>query len=260
MTPCGIDSARLMKTQSAVRVGWLGPSLPSSSHMRKLHELVPAGVDLIHEQLLLHRGVLHDVQGKLDFIVERAARFAEAQALDGLIFPGAPREVLNPGLFAAFSAALKIPVATALRASAAALRAFGATRVLLLTPFDAALTGRIRDFLADLKITAASPSEVLRHYTDALRMTPNDVVAHARRAMAERRAVDAVDGIDAIYFQGAVLDPMDCLEAMERELKVPVVASNPAMLWHMLSSLGRKHPVTGYGQLLAAWPALPRDP
>jgi hypothetical protein len=240
-----------MTKPSQVKVGWLGPSLPSSSHIRKFHQLVPAGVDVVYEQLILHQGVLNDVEGKLDVIVARAVQLTEAQALDGLIFPGAPREILNPGLFAAFSAALKIPVTTALRASAAALQTLGAKRVLLLTPFDTALNAGIRDFLADFGISGISPSEVLRHYTDALKMTPNDVVAYAGRAMAEQGPVDA------IYFQGAVLDPMDCLDATEAELKVPVVASNPAMLWDMLSRLGRKHPLTGYGELLATWPALP---
>ncbi len=245
-----MDNASLLKNQSALRVGWLGPSLPSSSHILKFHKLVPAGVQIVHEQLILHQGVLGDVEGKAELIVERAVRFVAAQGLHGLIFPGAPREVLNPGLFAAFSGALKIPVATALRASVAALQVFGATRVLLLTPFDADLNRRIRDFLTDFGISGVSPSEVLRHYTDALRMTPEDVVIYATRAMAEQRSVDA------IYFQGAVLDPMDCLEAIETELKVPVVASNPAMLWNILSSLGRTHPVAGYGKLLAVWPAL----
>lgn len=240
-----------MTKPQQVKVGWLGPSLPSSSHIQKFHKLVPAGVDVVYEQLILHQGVLNDVEGKLDVIVERAVHFAEVQGLDGLIFPGAPREVLNPGLFSAFSAALKIPVTTALRASAAALQTLGATRVLLLTPFDTALNAGIRDFLTDFGISGVSPAEVLRHYTDALQMTPNAVVAYAGRAMAEQRPVDA------IYFQGAVLDPMDCLDAMEAELKVPVVASNPAMLWNMLSRLGRKHPVTGCGELLATWPALP---
>jgi maleate cis-trans isomerase len=208
-------------------------------------------VSIAYEQLILHRGVLNDVRGKLDIIVERAIRFAQEQDLHGLIFPGAPREVLNPGLFAAFSTSLKIPVTTALRASAAALQTFGATRVLLLTPFDAALNAAIRDFLEDFGISAVSAAEVLDHYTDALQMKPNDVVAYARRAMAELRPVDA------IYFQGAVLDPMDCLDAMEAEAKVPVVASNPAMLWNMLSRLGRKHALIGHGRLLASWPALP---
>lgn len=240
-----------MINESAVKIGWLGPSLPSSSHVQKFHKLIPAGVEIVYERLILHEGVLNDVRGKLEFIVERAVRFAEAQRLDGLIFPGAPREVLNPGLFAAFSAALKIPATTALRASSAALRTFGATRVLLLTPFDAALNAGIRNFLTDFGISGVSPSEILHHYTDALQMTPDDVVAYAGRAMAELQPVDA------IYFQGAVLDPMDCLDAMEAELKIPVVASNPAMLWNMLSRLGRKQPVIGHGKLLATWPALP---
>ena len=240
-----------MSDQHHARIGWLGPSLPSSSHIKKFLTLVPANVDVLYEQLVLHDGVLNDVQGKQEIIVSRAVLFAEKQKLDGLIFPGAPREVLNPNLFDAFAAALKIPVATALRASAAALKTFAAKRILLLTPFDSSLNRLIRDFLSQLDLVATSPSETLQHYTDALKMTPDDVIAYARRAIAAEREVDA------IYFQGAVLDPMDCLEQMERELSLPVVASNPAMNWYMLSKLGLKHPLPGFGRLLASWPNLP---
>ena len=240
-----------MAHTTKTRIGWLGPSLPSAAHIKKFQDLVPAEVEVVYEQLKLHDGVLNDVQGKLDLIVNRAVEFTERDDLKGLIFPGAPREVLNPGLFAGFSSTLKIPVATALRSSAAALKTFAAKRVLLLTPFDASLNELIRKFLADFDISANSPSEILRHYTDALKMTPDDVVAYARRAIAEQSQVDA------IYFQGAVLDPMDCLEQMERELNLPVVASNPAMNWYMLSKLGLKHPLTGYGKLLTTWPQLP---
>jgi len=236
-----------------MRIGWLGPSLPSSSHIGKFQNLVPPDVEILYEQLILHDGVLQDVQGKLDLIMGRAAGFAEKQQLHGLIFPGAPREVLNPGLYAGFSSALKIPVATALRASAAALKTFVAARILLLTPFDESLNKLIRDFLAQFGIAATSATETLRHYTDALKMTSEDVIAYARRALGEHR------GIDAIYFQGAVLDPMDCLEKMEKELGVPVIASNPAMLWFMLSKLGLKNHIPGYGRLLETWPALPEN-
>ena len=240
-----------MSDNHQARIGWLGPSVPSSSHIKKFLNLVPANVEVLYEQLVLHDCVLNDVQGKLDLIVSRAVQFADKQKLDGLIFPGAPREVLNPSLFGAFSAALKIPVATALRSSAAALKTFSARRILLLTPFDASMNQLIRNFLGEFGITAVSPSEFLRHYTDALKMTPDDVVAYARRAIAEQAQVDA------IYFQGAVLDPMDCLEQMERELNLPVVASNAAMNWYMLSKLGLKHPLSGFGKLLSSWPALP---
>jgi hypothetical protein len=242
-----------MSDATHARIGWLGPSLPTTSHIKKSLDLVPAHVDVLYEQLILHDGVLNDVKGKLDLIVSRAEQFANKQRLDGLIFPGAPREVLNPGLYDAFSSALKIPVATALRSSAAALKTFSARRVLLLTPFDASLNQLIRDFLARFDLAAASPSEMLRHYTDALKMTSADVIAYARRAVAEQSQ------FDGIYFQGAVLDPMDCLQQMEHELKIPVVASNPAMNWYMLSKLGLKHPMKGFGKLLADWPSLPAN-
>jgi maleate cis-trans isomerase len=242
-----------MPDNARTRIGWLGPSLPSSAHIRKFLNLVPANVDVLYERLILHDGVLNDVQGKLDLIVSRAAQFADKEKLDGLIFPGAPREVLNPGLFEGFSKALKIPVATALRSSATALKTVAAKQVLLLTPFDAGLNQRIRDFLNRFAIDAVSPAEMLQHYTDALKMTPDDVIAYARRAVAEQSYVDA------IYFQGAVLDPMDCLEQMERELHVPVVASNLAMNWYMLSKLGLRHPMKGFGKLMANWPPLPSD-
>jgi len=240
-----------MSNNRQTRIGWLAPSLPSGSHIKKFLDLMPANVEVLYEQLVLHDGVLNDVEGKLDLIVGRAVQFADKQNLDGLIFPGAPREVLNPNLSDAFAAELKIPVATALRASAAALTTFAAKRVLLLTPFDPSLNRLIRDFLGRFDLFAISPGETLPHYTDALKMSSDDVIAYARRAIIEQREVDA------IYFQGAVLDPTDCLEQMERELNLPVVASNPALHWYMLSKLGLKHPLHGFGKLLASWPALP---
>jgi len=242
-----------MSEATHARIGWLGPSLPTSSHIKKSLDLVPHNVEVLYEQLTLHDGVLNDVKGKLELIISRAEQFADRQRLDGLIFPGAPREVLNPGLYDAFSSALKIPVATALRSSAAALKTFSARRVLLLTPFDRSLNQLIRAFLGQFDLIARSPAETLRHYTDALKMTPDDVIAYARRAIAEQ------SDVEAIYFQGAVLDPMDCLERMEHELQIPVVASNPAMNWYMLSKLGLKHPISGFGKLLATWPQLPAD-
>lgn len=242
-----------MANVAQFRIGWLGPSLPTSSHIKKFLHLVPPPVEVVYEQLVLHGGALKDVGGKTALIVERAAQFAAREKLNGLIFPGAPREVYNPGLFEAFSSALAIPVATALRASAMALQTFAVQRVLLLTPFDAGLNGLIAKFLASFGIAANLPDEMLRHYTDAFTMTTDDVVAYARRAMAEQ------EGIEAIYFQGAVLDPMDCLEQLETELKVPVVASNPAMNWYLLSRLGLTHPLQGYGRLLAHWPELPQQ-
>jgi hypothetical protein len=35
------------------------------------------------------------------------------------------------------------------------------------------------------------------------------------------------------------------------------IASNPAMLWYVLSKLGFSYPMSGFGRLLREWPKLP---
>ncbi|MBI3061054.1 MAG: hypothetical protein HYY83_03630, partial [Deltaproteobacteria bacterium] len=59
--------------------------------------------------------------------------------------------------------------------------------------------------------------------------------------------------------QGAVLDPIKVLEKIEAELDMTVIASNPAMLWYILSRLKLAYPMTGYGRLLREWPE-PKEP
>jgi maleate cis-trans isomerase len=69
-----------------------------------------------------------------------------------------------------------------------------------------------------------------------------------------RQALEEVGAVDAIYFQGAVLDPLKVLDRIEDELRTIAIASNPAMLWDILSQLDRRAPLNGYGKLLAEWP------
>jgi maleate cis-trans isomerase len=75
-----------------------------------------------------------------------------------------------------------------------------------------------------------------------------------------RSALEQFPDVDGIYFQGALLDPIPLLDKLEGELKLPVVASNPAMLWLILSKLRLRYEIKGYGKLLSSWPAVPTGP
>jgi maleate cis-trans isomerase len=194
---------------------------------------------------------LYELEGKRDAIVRRAAELFEKHRWQAAIFSGAPVEVLNPGFFEAARARLKIPLTTALSASIAALKTYKARRVLLMTPFDEPLNRLIRERLQRSEIQPVSPKELLSHYTEALKMGPEEVYGLTKRALS-----DAGD-VDAVYFQGAVLDPLEKLEKMEREFGTLVIASNPAMLWSILSELGLSYRVPGYGRLLEEWPKSP---
>lgn len=240
-----------MASAIKAKIGFIGSSAPSSPHHESFRAFIPEDIEFTFVQDKTAGDSLYDAEGKLDVLVRQAVQLAEEHGWDGVIVSGAPKEVLNPGLWDGLAAALEVPVATALRSSAEALNAFSAKRVLLMTPVDDELKGKYGEFLSRFGMETVYPPQTLRAHTDAQKLTPADVHSLTVKTFAEHRDVDA------IYFQGALLDPLKVLEKMETELGVPIVASNPAMLWFVLSKLELGYEISGYGKLLSSWPALP---
>jgi Arylmalonate decarboxylase len=231
------------------RIGFVSGGASSMPHYNSFLPIVPKEIEMDFQGMELYGKSLYEIADKKDTIVRRVKDFVANRHWNGVIVTAAPTEVLNPGLYDALQAALSVPFTTALNACVTALRVYSAPNVLLLTPFDSRLNQMIVDHLAKASVTALSPNSF-----DELgvpkRMTPDEVFELTKKNLA------AVGKVDAIYFQGAVLDPIKCLERIESELHATVVASNPAMLWYVASKLGMKHPTSGYGRLLREWPAL----
>src|SRR5262245_27643049 len=199
-------------------------------------------------------GSLYDAKGKVGALIDQSKQLIAARHWQGLIISGGPKEALNPGMWDAVTAALSVPVVLALRSSVAALKVFSPKRILLMTPVDDQLKKLYYDYLNGFGIEACYPPQVLSAHTDAQKLTSNEVAAMTRAALS------GFSHVDAIFFQGALLDPIPILEELETELNLPIVASNPAMLWLVLSKLGRRYSIPGYGTLLASWPGVPAGP
>ncbi len=231
------------------KIGFVSGGKQSMPHYASFTPLVPQDVRIDHEGLGLYGASLYEIANTKETIVRRVKELAAEHGWDGVIVTAAPTEVLNPGLYDALAAALAIPFTTALHACVAALRVYAYKRVLLLTPFDARLNDLIVAHLGKQGVTAVAP-----HSFDELRvpqkMSGEEVFALTRKTLA------AAGKVDAIYFQGAVLDPIKVLDRIESELGKTVIASNPAMLWYVLSRLRRRDPIAGYGRLLKEWPPL----
>jgi hypothetical protein len=232
------------------KVGFVSGGASSMPHYNSFLPMVPAEVELDFQGLQLYGNSLYEIGSKKDIIVQRVKVFVATRRWDGVIVTAAPTEVLNPGLYDALQAALAVPFTTALHACVAALRGYAASRVLLLTPFDARLNELICEHLQKVGITALAPHS-FQELAVPKRMPPDHVFELTKKNL------DAVGKVDAIYFQGAVLDPIKCLERIESELNATVVASNPAMFWYVLSKLKLSYPMSGYGRLMQEWPALP---
>jgi maleate cis-trans isomerase len=233
------------------KIGFIGSSAPSSPHHDSFRAFIPADIDCTFVQEAGSSGSLWNARDKLDSLLQQSRELIDQHRWNGLIISGAPKEVLNANMTARLAAGLQVPVATALRSSCAALQTFAARRILLMTPVDDQLKALYRDYLANVGVEAVYPPQLLRAHTDAVKLNSEEV------ASLTRAAFEANANVDAICFQGALLDPLKVVDRLESELNVPVVASNPAMLWVILSKLGLRYNIPGYGKLLAIWPAMP---
>ena len=231
------------------KIGFVSGGAGSMPHYNSFLPMIPADIALDFQGLELYGSSLYEIGGKKETIVRRVGEFVLNRKWDGVIVTAAPTEVLNPGLFDALQASLSVPFTTALHACVAALRVYAAPRVLLLTPFDARLNELICAHLQKVGVTALAPHS-FQELGVPKRMTPEEVFELTKKNLS------AVGKVDAIYFQGAVLDPIKVLDRIEGELETTVIASNPAMFWFVLSKLGLKYPMAGYGRLLREWPAI----
>ena len=243
-----------MSKTAPIKIGFLGSSAPSSPHHASFKKFIPADIDFTFMQDAGTHTSLYDAQGKVNALIEQSRELIATNGWHGLIISGAPKEALNPGMWEQVTTALNVPVTLALRSSVAALKAFSARKILLMTPVDDGLKKLYYDYLAAFGIESFYPPQILRAHTDAQKLTSNDVEDMTRKALSE------YPNVDAIYFQGALLDPIPILEKLEHELKLPIVASNPAMLWLVLSKLRLRYNIAGYGKLLGAWPTVPTGP
>lgn len=231
-----------------LHIGFVSPGPATWPHYDGFMKLVPDFVEFDFQGLALFGQSLYEITGKKPEVVRRVTELAAAKKWHAVILIGAPTEVMNPGLFADLKVSLQIPVTTALTASVHALQHYGAKRLLLLTPFETRLNDMIEEYLAEAGFSVRAPKS-FANIGEAGRLGPAAVYDLTRQALAE------VGSVDAIYFQGAVLDPLPVLQQIENDLKITAVASNPAMLWEILSQLGVRAPIQGYGKLLAEWPS-----
>jgi hypothetical protein len=230
-------------------IGFVSGGAGSMPHYSSFLPMIPDSVKVDFVGLELYSESLYQIADKKQTIINRLQELITQRHWDGVILTAAPTEVLNPGLFEALKATVAVPFTTALHACVTALKVCSARRVLLLTPFDQRLNQLIREHLDQRGVDAVAPHP-FEDLAVPKRMDPDEVFELTKKSLR------ATDPVDAIYFQGAVLDPIKVLEKIERELGMLVIASNPAMLWYVLSKLGLSYPMSGYGRLMREWPAL----
>lgn len=131
------------------------------------------------------------------------------------------------------------------RALAAACAALGLRRLALLSPYIETVSDDLRAALAERGVAAP----VFGAFAEAeeakvARIDGASVDAAARRLIAEAR-----EPVDALFLSCTNLRTLDLIAPLEAALGLPVLSSNTALVWHMLTLAGAAPSAQAPGRL-----------
>jgi maleate cis-trans isomerase len=140
-----------------------------------------------------------------------------------------------------------VPAVATSPAVVAALRAVGARRVSVATPYPEWTNQRLRAYLE------AAGFEVLNIEADV------DAAAAGNQGINDREPAGIVEfaaracrpEADALLCSCTAWRALEGVDELERRTGRPVVTSNQASIWAALGALGVATPIVGFGQLFA---------
>lgn len=132
---------------------------------------------------------------------------------------------------------------TAAGATMEALRALRAKRVAVLSPYPSTIHPLLQPFFGayGLDVTANLNLE-LSGYVEVTQQDPKRIYRKAREMQ--------VEGAEALCILATDLPTFPIIEQLERDLGLPVVSTNQAILWQALREAGIHDPLDGLGLLL----------
>jgi maleate isomerase len=146
-------------------------------------------------------------------------------------------------LLARFADKARKGVASANSALKDALTMVGAKRVALVTPYPERLNALLPEFFAagGFEVKTVAGQQIRK--VSAVRELSLDRIYRTARALP-------LKGIDAVCLLATDMETFPIIDALERDLGLPVLTSNQALLWASLRALGIDAPVDGMGKLL----------
>jgi len=135
-----------------------------------------------------------------------------------------------------------LPVLTASHATRGALQALGAQKLAIVTPFDDTANGHVRASFEEAGFEVTSLVGLACPSLDQIGHIPADAI---RQAFRDAQHAEA----DTLVQVGTGLPTVGLVEALESEHDKPIVATNAALYWQALRTVGVPDALPGAGRL-----------
>jgi len=233
------------------RIGVMVPSTNTTCEA-DFGMVVPRGVTVHGQRLWLTNDANGDeAYQRMNGEIETGARYLATARVDVIAYgcttgsfykgPGWDREML-----ALIEREAGVPAVATTPSVVAALRALGARRISVATPYPDWNNQRLRAYLEALGFEVLNvdgePTAAASGNQGINDQSPESVVAFASR-VCRREA-------DVLLFSCTAWRSVEAIDALEQRTGRPVVTSNQATIWMALGAIGVRQPVRGFGRLL----------
>lgn len=233
------------------RIGWISSITVIEATPYDFYRMAPEGVGLVLASLCKRDQSEEETEAALARLPDVAAQMGQV-GVDYIIVNSSPMVIhRGPGsdrhIIVQVEEAARCPATTTTTAAMDALRAIGARRLVLVSPYEHQ-NAKLRAFLEADGFTVLTSRGLRRELWEIGRIPSEATYRLAKEAFMEAPTADAV------YIAGGLLRAVDVVEPLEQDLGVPVIASQPASLWSALVRLRIRAPISGFGSLLANLP------
>ena len=142
------------------------------------------------------------------------------------------------------AAATGVPVFNASEADHAGLKAFGAQKIAIVTPFNAEVDQVVKANAQEAGFDVVAIKGTEAPSLPAICETPIDDIKAVFSTVAQSEC-------DAIRQVGTALPVVAIIEELEAELGKPIVACNAAVYWQTLRAIGITDKLQSYGRLFS---------
>lgn len=229
-------------------VGCIKPTLRPGG-LEELIRLLPDGICLLPLFLDIRDGTVEEFERALDPYEPLLGRLAEAK-VNLINIEGAVPFMLRGyqsecDIIKKWEDNYKIPVFTSGSNQVRAMRALGMKKFVGATYF----AGRINDvssrYFEEAGFTVLGMKGLEVPFADVGQLSPYEVYAHVKRIYLQHPTADG------IYLLGSGWRILEVIQALEDDLRVPVVHAVAARAWEIQRRLNVHQPKKGFGRLTA---------
>ena len=243
----------MAETEKEYLVGTVRPTnRPEAGQELNLDTLIPAKIKFLSSTMNFTRGTEEEFSTSMPGYEAKAAEFARMGA--NLVRPsGAPPFMLlgyqkEQDLISSWEKKYNVPMFTSGQNHVHALRTLGMKKFVGASYFPEKMNNIFARYFTDAGFQVLAMEGIDSPFADVPKVPPEKILEFMKGLAAKYK------NADGIYMLGSAWKSVEIIERLENDTGLTVVHAGPARAWETQLKLGLRHPIKGYGKLLAEMP------